>query len=180
MKGNHQGHEGESNHQGHQAHEGESNHQDRQGHEGESNHQGRQGQHDDERRKTEFAPVPQRVDEIVRDVVDAAFAVHSELGPGFDERVYHRALLVEFRNRSLTFAEQVLVPVKYRGETLCHYRMDLIVADVVLVEVKAVKELLPIHQAQLMAYLKATAKRVGLLVNFNVKLIKHGIRRFVR
>src|SRR5262249_22987263 len=80
----------------------------------------------------------------------------------------------------IRFAEQVLVPVIYRRETLCNYRIDLVVADAVVVEVKAVKELLPIHEAQLMSYLKASRKRIGLLINFNVRLIKHGLRRFVR
>jgi GxxExxY protein len=126
----------------------------------------------------ERSPIPEETDVIARAVVDAVYCVHKELGPGLLESVYEVCLCHELSIRELKFAKQVSVPVNYRGVRLeTGFRLDLIVAEAVVVELKAVDELLPLHEAQLLTYLKLTGKRLGFLVNFNTTLIKHGIKR---
>ncbi|MBX9699362.1 MAG: GxxExxY protein [Acetobacteraceae bacterium] len=120
------------------------------------------------------------VDDVARQVVDAALAVHRALGPGLLESIYEQCLARELEMRGVPHARQVAVPVRYRGlELEGGFRIDLLVGGVVVVEVKAVEQLLPIHEAQLLTYLKLTNLRVGLLINFNVPLLKHGIRRLI-
>ena len=117
-------------------------------------------------------------DEIARQVVDAAFAVHVALGPGLLESVYEQCLAYELETRNLRVARQVALPVQYREIRLdAGFRIDLIVNDLVIVEIKAIEKTLPIHEAQLLTYLKLSALRLGLLINFNVPKIKDGIRR---
>jgi len=106
--------------------------------------------------------------------------VHRELGPGLLESAYEACLAFELGDLGLQVVQQQPLPVVYRGVRLsCGYRTDLIVEDEVIVEVKAVSHLEPIHEAQLISYLKLSDRRVGLLVNFNVKLLKNGVRRLV-
>ena len=113
-------------------------------------------------------------------VVDAAFVVHSELGPGLLESAYEVCLAHELRKRHISVQTQVLLPVTYDGvEIDAGYRLDLIVADRVIVELKSVSQIAPIHEAQLLSYLKLSGLTVGLLINFNVVKIKDGIRRMV-
>jgi GxxExxY protein len=126
----------------------------------------------------ERAPIPEETDATAKAIVDAVYCVHKELGPGLLESVYEVCLSHELSIRELKFAKQVSVPVSYRGVRLeTGFRLDLVVADTVVVELKAVDELLPLHEAQLLTYLKLTGKRLGFLVNFNTALIKHGIKR---
>ncbi len=116
-----------------------------------------------------------------RDVVDAAFAVHSVLGPGLLEFAYEQCLAHEMERRGISFERQVAVPFFYCGKRLDGaYRMDLLVDGRIVVEVKATDLTLPIHQAQVLTYLKLSGRRLGLLINFNVPLIRDGIRRLVR
>jgi GxxExxY protein len=123
---------------------------------------------------------PQRPDLVSGQVVDAAFMVHRALGPGLLETVYEQCLAYELQSRGLTIRQQVVVPVHYREIRIDGgFRMDMLVADHVIVEVKAVEKLLPVHEAQLLTYLKLFKKPVGLLLNFNVPLIKQGIKRMV-
>jgi len=111
-------------------------------------------------------------------VVDAAYRVHSALGPGLLESVYEVCLAHEIRQRGLSVDRQVSLPVKYDGiEVDAGLRLDLLVESSIVVEVKAVEELLPVHSAQVLTYLKLTGCRLGFLVNFNVPLIKNGIKR---
>ncbi|MBY0329527.1 MAG: GxxExxY protein [Acetobacteraceae bacterium] len=120
------------------------------------------------------------VDAVARTVVDASPAVHRALGPGLLESVYERCLVHELEIRGVAHARQVTVPVRYRGlELETGFRMDLLVGGAVAVELKAVEQMLPIHDAQLLTYLKLTGLRIGLLINFNVPLLKHGIRRLI-
>ena len=107
-------------------------------------------------------------------------AVHRELGPGFIEPVYGRALVLELRHRDLSTETEQPVQIYYRGEPVCSHRLDIVVERVVVVEVKAVRKLRPIHQAQVLSYLKASGCRIGLLMNFNVPMLIDGLRRFVR
>ncbi len=118
------------------------------------------------------------LDRVARAVVDAAYRVHSALGPGLLESVYEVCLAHEIRQRGLSVDRQVSLPVKYDGiEVDAGLRLDLLVESSIVVEVKAVEELLPVHSAQVLTYLKLTGCRLGFLVNFNVPLIKNGIKR---
>jgi GxxExxY protein len=115
---------------------------------------------------------------LAREIVDAAFAVHSALGPGLLESVYEQCLAAELELRNIPFQRQIAMPVLYRGMRLeAGFRIDLLVGGLIVVEVKATETTLPIHEAQLVTYLKLSGYRLGLLINFNVKLIKDGIRR---
>ena len=119
-------------------------------------------------------------EKIFKQVLDAAFAVHSEMGPGLLENVYEKCLLVELRSRGLKAESQVPVPVVYRGEKIdLAYRADLIVEDRIIVEIKAVAELTNQHWAQILNYLKLKKLTLGLLVNFSASSLKDGIRRVV-
>jgi GxxExxY protein len=114
-------------------------------------------------------------------IVDSAFAVHQSLGPGLLESVYEQCLALELRSRGLIVAQQVSQPVAYRGVKIdAGFRLDLVVEDLVVVEVKAAERLLPVHDAQLLTYLKLSGRQLGLLINFNVPRIKEGIKRLVR
>lgn len=114
-------------------------------------------------------------------IVDCAFAVHSTLGPGLLETVYEQCLLWELAERGAAAERQVALPVHYRNRSIePGFRMDLVVERLVVVEVKACERVLPIHEAQLLTYLKLSGLSVGLLMNFNVALIKQGIKRMVR
>jgi len=111
-------------------------------------------------------------------VIGAAIEVHRNLGPGLLEKVYEEALCQELHLRGIPFERQVLVPLVYKGVTLSTpYRCDLWVADMIIVENKSVAAFTPIVMAQLMGYLKLMDQRLGLLINFNVKFLKHGIKR---
>jgi GxxExxY protein len=111
-------------------------------------------------------------------VVDAAFAVHKEIGPGLLESVYEVCLCHELKIRKVPFASQVSLPITYKGLRLdAGLRLDLLVADSIIVELKSVQRIEPVFEAQLLSYLKLTGLRLGLLINFNVPLIKHGISR---
>jgi GxxExxY protein len=113
-------------------------------------------------------------------ILGAALEVHRHLGPGLLESAYEECLCHEFCLRKLGFRRQVDLPVDYKGLMLkCGYKIDLIVQDEVILELKAVEKLLPIHQAQLLTYLKLAHKKVGLLINFNVPLLTQGIIRRV-
>ncbi|HNR53754.1 MAG TPA: GxxExxY protein [Flavobacteriales bacterium] len=116
--------------------------------------------------------------ELTEQVIGAAIEVHRELGPGLLEKVYEECLCRELEFRGVPFRRQVAVPVMYKGERLeSIYRCDLWVAGLVIVEAKSVEALHPIHEAQLLGYLKLMDQRLGLLINFNVKLLKQGIKR---
>lgn len=113
-------------------------------------------------------------------IIGAAIEVHRILGPGLLESAYEACLAFELKNRGLKVERQVELPLCYKGMNLdCGYRLDLFVNDVVIVEVKAVNAIAPIHQAQLTSYLKLSGCKVGLLINFNVMMLKDGITRIV-
>lgn len=113
-------------------------------------------------------------------IIGAAIDVHRQLGPGLLESAYDECLCHELRLRELQFRRHVDLPVLYKGLRLdCGYKLDLIVEDQVIVELKAVDKILPVHEAQLLAYLRLTNKRVGLLINFNVPVLVQGIVRRV-
>ena len=117
---------------------------------------------------------------LSRTIVDAALDVHKILGPGLLESAYEAALERELQLRGLAVARQVPLPLNYKGVTLeTAYRIDLLVDNLVVIEIKAVERLEKIHEAQLLSYLKLSSRWLGLLLNFNVPLLKQGIKRMV-
>lgn len=128
---------------------------------------------------TRFRGLDPGIDRLARDVVDAALEVHRALGPGFLESVYEEALRVEFGLRRLPFVRQPVVSLSYKGEPIGDSRLDFLLAGKLVAELKAVDTLADIHTAQVISYLKATGCRLGLLINFNVPLLKSGIKRII-
>ena len=118
--------------------------------------------------------------EVARQIVDAAFRVHTSLGPGLLESVYEVVLAYELEKRGLRTLRQQAVPIVYQGTQIeVGFRADLIVEDKVMVEIKSVAAVAPVHKKQLLTHLRLADKRLGLLINFNVALIKDGITRIV-
>ena len=122
---------------------------------------------------------PVQLDETARAVLSAALEVHRVLGPGFPESVYEGAMAVEFELRGISFERQKPIGVSYKGRAIGEGKLDFFVQNSLIVELKAAEQLLPIHQAKLMSYLKAAKCRLGLLVNFHERLLKDGVRRVV-
>jgi len=121
-----------------------------------------------------------RLDQISRRIIGAAIEVHRHLGPGLLESAYQSCLVYELRQRGIRVEEQKSLPVVYKEVRLdCGYRLDLLVEDEIIVEVKAVENLLPIHEAQVLSYLRLAHKKVGLLLNFHVPVLKSGLKRIV-
>ena len=117
---------------------------------------------------------------LAQEVISSAIEVHKQLGPGLLESVYEACLCREFELRKVEFARQVPLEVSYKGHQVeCAYRMDIVVEKSLLLELKSVEMILPIHQAQIISYLKIANLRQGLLINFNSKLLKEGIRSFL-
>ena len=112
-------------------------------------------------------------------IIKCAIAVHRELGPGLLENIYEQALDIECSLDGLVVQRQLRVPVLYRNKTIGEYRPDMLVNDLVIVEIKSVERFDPVFEAQVLTYLKITGKRIGLLINFNSRLVKDGIKRFI-
>jgi GxxExxY protein len=120
------------------------------------------------------------LDRVTEAIIGAAIEVHRQLGPGLMESAYEECLCYELGSSGIGFERQVQLPILYKGIKLdCGYKMDLLVEDAVVVELKTVERLLPVHSAQLLTYLKLSGKRVGLLLNFNEAVLKKGIKRLV-
>ena len=117
--------------------------------------------------------------ELTREVISSAIKVHSILGPGLLENVYEEALCHEFKIRNIPFERQKEIKLSYKGHSMGLHRLDLVVNDKVILELKAVNELNKIYEAQIISYLKATGLQVGLLINFNAVKLKEGIKRFI-
>ena len=118
--------------------------------------------------------------DLTAQIIGAAIDVHRALGPGLLESAYQVCLAHELTLRGIAFEQEKALPVEYKGVRLdCGYRLDFLVAGKVVVELKAVDELHPVHEAQLLTYLKLTGCKVGLLINFNVQVLKNGIKRMV-
>jgi GxxExxY protein len=116
---------------------------------------------------------------ITQRIIKCAIEVHKNLGPGLLESMYESALAMEFDIEKINYQQQLLIPATYKGKLLGEYRLDLLVEDLVVVEVKSVERYDPVFEAQLLTYLRLTNKRVGLLINFNSRLVKDGIKRFI-
>ena len=125
-------------------------------------------------------PLSKKEEDIGRAVVNAAFTVHKELGPGLLEKVYETCLCHELVKKGLSIKRQLDIPIVYDGITFEEgLRLDVLVEDLLICELKAVDENNPVWTAQLLSHLKLTGKRLGYLINFNVPLIKHGIKRMI-
>jgi GxxExxY protein len=119
-------------------------------------------------------------DELSNEIIGAAIEVHRGLGPGFLESAYEECLCYEFDAREIRYERQKPLPVAYKGKKLdCGYRLDMVVNDLVILELKAVDQILPIHNAQVLTYLKLSGLKLGMLINFNVTVLKNGIKRIV-
>lgn len=112
-------------------------------------------------------------------IIGAAIEVHRNLGPGFLEKICEEALAIELADRNISFQRQYEISVEYKGQQIGLNRLDILVENCIIVELKAVEAISPIHHAQIISYLKATGYKLGLLINFNVTLLKQGINRIV-
>ncbi|MDA3930967.1 MAG: GxxExxY protein [Prolixibacteraceae bacterium] len=122
----------------------------------------------------------QELNQISKIILDASITVHKEMGPGLLESVYEACLVEELQLRNITVDSQVKIPFMYKGKLLDKdFRIDLFVEKEIIIELKAVEIILPVHEAQLISYLKLTEKKLGFLINFNVPLLKNGFNRFV-
>jgi len=120
------------------------------------------------------------LNKLSRQILDAAITVHKEMGPGLLESVYEVCLCEELSSRGINVQQQVILPLYYKGKLLeKEFRIDMLVENKIIIEVKAVEVTLPVHQAQIISYLKMADKQLGLLINFNVPLLKDGFHRFV-
>jgi len=118
------------------------------------------------------------INKLTSEVIGAAIEVHKILGPGLLESAYEECLCHEFGLRAMPYERQKELPIEYKGVTLdCGYRLDVVVAKMLILELKACERLEPIHEAQLLTYLKLTGIKIGLLINFNVPVLKQGIKR---
>ena len=121
-----------------------------------------------------------KLDQITRRIIGAAIEVHKAVGPGLLESAYQACLAFELREQGLKVEEQLPLPVIYKNVKLdCGYRIDLLVENEIVVEIKAMEALAPIHDAQLLSYLRLSRKRVGLLMNFHMRVLKDGLKRIV-
>jgi GxxExxY protein len=124
--------------------------------------------------------LPPDLEDLVQRTIGALLDVHRELGPGMSESVYAAALQLELESRGIPFESEKPVPVRYKGHLIGHHRIDLLVDRRLVVEIKSVECIHSVHVAQAVSYLRVTGARIALLVNFNVPLLKQGIRRVVR
>ena len=125
------------------------------------------------------SPLPTEVEELITRVIGCLIAVHRTLGPGLLESIYSRAIGLELSAAGIPFEREVEIPVSYRDELLCVQRLDIVVAGRIVLEVKSVERLNPVHHAQLLNYLRISKLNIGLLVNFNVPVLQDGLKRKV-
>lgn len=118
-------------------------------------------------------------DQLTKKIIGCAIEVHKYLGPGLLESLYEEALCIELKQAGLKYERQKEVPVYYKTHLIGKQRIDLIVEDKVIIEIKSVERFDPVFEAQILSYMKMTSKKVGLLINFNTRLLKEGINRFI-
>ena len=122
----------------------------------------------------------EELDRLAHEIIGAAIEVHRILGPGYLESIYEEALCIELKLRTISFERQAPVQIVYKGAAIGQGRLDLLVQGKLIVEIKTVETLAPIHKAQALSYLKATGLQLALLINFNAAVLKDGIKRIVR
>jgi len=119
------------------------------------------------------------LNKITEKIIGCCIEVHKQLGPGLLESVYESALCIEFQRNDILFERQKSLPVIYKGEKIGDFRIDLLVAKTIVIELKSVERMDPVFEAQILSYMKLGTYKLGLLINFNSKLLKNGIKRFV-
>lgn len=119
------------------------------------------------------------LNKITEKIIGCAIEVHKNLGPGLLESIYENALCYELKENDVKYEKQFRIPIIYKGLNLGDYRLDLLVEDEIIVELKAVERIEPVFEAQILTYLKITGKKLGLLINFNVPILKNGIKRII-
>jgi len=123
--------------------------------------------------------LPPDLEDLIRNSIGAFIAVHRELGSGMSEKVYSKAARIELIEQRIPFEEEKAFPVRYRGKFLCNQRVDLLIDHRLVIEIKSVESIHSAHVAQVVSYLKLSGSRAGLIVNFNVPILKQGIKRVV-
>lgn len=118
------------------------------------------------------------INQLTERIIGCAIEVHKALGPGLLEAMYEEALCIELMDSGLKFQRQVAIPALYKGREVGEYRIDLLVEDAVIVELKSVERFDPVFEAQILTYLRVTGKKIGLLINFNSRLLTAGVKRF--
>ena len=118
-------------------------------------------------------------DPLTERIIGCAIEVHRQIGPGLLESIYESALCIEFESSNIRFQRQVACPITYRGRLLGDFRLDLVVEDTVVVELKSVERFDPVFEAQILSYLRMSGRRIGLLINFNSRLLRDGLKRFI-
>ena len=119
------------------------------------------------------------LNKITEKIIGCAIEVHRNLGPGLLESIYESALCVEFDNNDVEYQRQILIPVRYKGNIIGEHKLDLLVENEIIVELKAIDKMAPIFEAQLLSYLKMAKKKLGLLINFNSIQLKEGLKRII-
>ncbi len=125
------------------------------------------------------SPLPDDLETLVHDTIGCCIAVHRALGPGLLETIYSRAICLELTAAGIAFERERTYPVMYRGELLCEQRLDFVVGGELVLEIKSVEHLVPLHHSQLLNYMRVAHLRVGLLMNFNVVVLRDGLKRKV-
>lgn len=128
--------------------------------------------------KVETLSLPE-INVLTERIIGCAIEVHRHLGPGLLEATYESALCIELEDAGMKYLRQLAVPATYKGRVIGEYRLDLLVDNTVILELKSVERFDPVFEAQVLTYLRVTGKRVGLLINFNSRLLKNGIKRFI-
>jgi GxxExxY protein len=123
--------------------------------------------------------IEERLNQLTERIIGCAIEVHKILGPGLLEAMYEEALCLEFAEAGLNYQRQVAIPAVYKGHKVGEYRLDLLVENAVIVELKSVERFDPLFEAQILTYLRAAEKKVGLLINFNSRLLTTGVKRFI-
>lgn len=128
-----------------------------------------------------YEPLSDELEKIGKEIVDSAYRVHKELGPGLLESVYEKCMVYDLRRKGLNVETQVCLPIEFDGQVLeqSMFRIDMVVEGMVVVENKAVAEMIPLYQAQTLTYLRLGKMRLGYLINYNETLIKNGIKRII-
>jgi GxxExxY protein len=126
-----------------------------------------------------LTPLDDGVEALITRIIGCCIAVHRELGPGLLESIYRKAICLELQAAGLAFEIEKQIPVMYRGHLLCYQRLDIVVEGKVLIEIKAVERLAPIHQAQVLCYLRVSKLPVALMMNFNAVVLPDGLKRVV-
>jgi len=120
-----------------------------------------------------------KLNPITKDIVDCAYQIHTYFGPGLLENIYHEAFIIELKNRDIKFESEKIISLNYKDQPIkSNMRLDLLIDNEIIVELKSIEKTLPVHKAQLLSYMKLANKKLGFLINFNVPLIKDGIQRF--